>query len=96
MRQLFYITIILLFLFVNLLYSIPPGKKWEGTLDQKGRLQLHYKLSLEHPFFLQGFIWLDGYWRPFSLYWDKKIIWADLGQDFAGTKYRIHLLNSKE
>lgn len=78
-------------LFVGSLYAF-ESKLFLGNLDHKGKLSLSYELPLDKPFILQGFVFYKNSWRPFPVFYQEKLIWADLGPEFASLNYRIHLI----
>ncbi|MCS6984366.1 MAG: hypothetical protein NZM25_04435 [Leptospiraceae bacterium] len=66
-------------------------KLFTGQLDSKGKLSIAYELPLDKAFWLQGYVYFKDSWRPFPLFFQKNLIWADLGPRFAEAPYRIHL-----
>ncbi len=64
---------------------------FEGTLDEKGTLKIEVTLPEKEAFMVQGYILYRESWRPIRVFWTRAFLWADLGPDYRGLPYRVHL-----
>jgi len=79
---------------INSIYSIQL-KKWVGKLNDKGKLEINFKIPIKKIFFLQAFFFYKENWRPIKIFFNEKVIWTDLGKKYKDYKYIVHLFTPK-
>ena len=87
-----YLFVGVCFLWISTPFYSHEIKSWKGNTNKRGEILIDYNLSEEQNFILQGYILFEKNWRPISVFYNKKQIWADLGTSFKNIKYKINIM----
>ncbi|GEM_PF-3239434 len=96
MRKIILLAWILIFSGFFSLHSqtSPTSQKWEGTLDDKGFVEIVWTVSKEKPFFLEGWILYRSLYRPVPVFWNDQKLIIDAGPEFHKAPYKIHYVEN--
>ncbi len=66
------------------------SQKWEGTLDDKGFVEIAWQVKKDKTIFLEGWILYRSLYRPVPVFWNEQKLIIDAGPEFHKAPYKIH------